>query len=93
MADTKKLGYSLQEKRSRGVSTIEEVSSTRRNRSKITVSLKKQRSLYKPPLFYKYDISKYDLHENYFLIGNNIKFQINPVISTDSLGLCLNFSY
>ncbi len=66
MADTKKLGYSLQEKRSRGVSTIEEVSSTRRNSSKITVSLKKQRSLYKPPLFYKYDISKYDLHENYF---------------------------
>ena len=66
MADNKKLGYSSQGKKTQGVSKVEEVSSTRRNKSKITVSLKKQRSLSKSPLFYKYDIAKYDLHSNYY---------------------------
>ena len=66
MADKKKLGYGFQEKRSLGVSKVEEVSSTRRNKSKITVSLKKQRPMSKSPLFYKYDIAKYDLHPNYY---------------------------
>ena len=64
--DKKQLGYGFQGKRQLGVSKVEEVVSTRRKRNKITVRVSKQRPMSKSPLFYKYDIAKYDLHPNFF---------------------------
>lgn len=46
-------------------SRIEEVSSLRRDRFKVTVSLNKERPMSKSPLYGKYDIQRYDLHPNY----------------------------
>lgn len=66
MAEKKKLSYSFQAIKPHQVSKVEEVSSIRRSKSKITVSLKKQRLMSKSPLFYKYNIAKYDLHPNYY---------------------------
>ncbi|RLI10489.1 AAA family ATPase [Candidatus Bathyarchaeota archaeon] len=40
--------------------------SVKRKQNKITVRLKKQRAMSKSPLYYKYDIQKYDLHPNYY---------------------------
>jgi nitric oxide reductase NorQ protein len=47
------------------VSTVEEVSSLRRDNFKVTVSLNKQRPMSKSPLYDRYDIQRYDLHPNY----------------------------
>jgi nitric oxide reductase NorQ protein len=46
-------------------SRIEEVSSLKRDKSKVTVSLNKERPMSKSPLYEKYDIQRYDLHPNY----------------------------
>jgi nitric oxide reductase NorQ protein len=46
-------------------SRIEEVSSLRRDKFKVTVSLNKERPMSKSPLYEKYDIQRYDLHPNY----------------------------
>ncbi len=52
--------------RQQGISKVEEVMSVKRKQNKITVRLKKQRAMSKSPLYYKYDIQKYDLHPNYY---------------------------
>jgi nitric oxide reductase NorQ protein len=46
-------------------SRIEEVSSLRRDKFKLTVSLNKERPMSKSPLYEKYEIQRYDLHPNY----------------------------
>jgi nitric oxide reductase NorQ protein len=46
-------------------SRVEEVSSLRRDKFKVTVSLNKERPMSKSPLYEKYDIQRYDLHPNY----------------------------
>jgi nitric oxide reductase NorQ protein len=47
------------------VSRVEEVSSLRRDKFKVTVSLNKKRPMSKSPLYDRYDIQRYDLHPNY----------------------------
>jgi nitric oxide reductase NorQ protein len=47
------------------ISRVEEVSSLRRDKFKVTVSLNKERPMSKSPLYEKYDIQRYDLHPNY----------------------------
>ena len=47
------------------VSRIEEISSLRRDKFKVTVSLNKERPMSKSPLYDRYDIQRYDLHPNY----------------------------
>jgi nitric oxide reductase NorQ protein len=46
-------------------SRIEEVSSLKRDKFKVTVSLNKGRPMSKSPLYDKYDIQRYDLHPNF----------------------------
>jgi len=46
-------------------SKIQEISSLRSDKYKVTVSLDKERPMSKCPLYDKYDISKYDLHPNF----------------------------
>ena len=46
-------------------SRIEEVTSVRRDKFKVTVSLNKERPMSKSALYGKYDIQKYDLHPNF----------------------------
>jgi nitric oxide reductase NorQ protein len=43
----------------------QEVTSLRRDRFRVTVSLNKERSMSKSPLYDKYEIQRYDLHPNY----------------------------
>lgn len=45
-------------------SRVEEVTSFRRDKSKVTVSVVKERPMSKSPLYDKYDIQRYDLHPN-----------------------------
>jgi nitric oxide reductase NorQ protein len=47
------------------ITKIEEVSSLRREKFKVMVSLNKERPMSKSPLYEKYDIQRYDLHPNY----------------------------
>ncbi|MEM2081529.1 MAG: AAA family ATPase [Candidatus Bathyarchaeia archaeon] len=47
------------------ISRIEEVSSLRHDRFRVTVSINKERPMSKSPLYEKYNIQKYDLHPNY----------------------------
>ncbi|MEM4142636.1 MAG: AAA family ATPase [Candidatus Bathyarchaeia archaeon] len=47
------------------ISRIEEVSSLRQDRFRVTVSMNKERPMSKSPLYEKYNIQKYDLHPNY----------------------------
>jgi nitric oxide reductase NorQ protein len=49
----------------RTISRIEEVSSLRQDRFRVTVSINKERPMSKSPLYKKYNIQKYDLHPNY----------------------------
>jgi nitric oxide reductase NorQ protein len=44
---------------------VQEVTSLRRDKFRVTVSLNKERPMSKSPLYDKYDIRKYDLHPNY----------------------------
>jgi nitric oxide reductase NorQ protein len=46
-------------------SRVEEVSSIRREKFKVTVALNKERPMSQSPLYHKYDIQRYDLHPNY----------------------------
>jgi len=46
-------------------SRIQEITSVRRANHKITVSIDKERPMSQSPLYYKYDIQKYNLHPNY----------------------------
>jgi nitric oxide reductase NorQ protein len=46
-------------------SRVEEVSSLRQDKFKVTVSLNKERPMSKSPLYDRYDIQRYDLHPNY----------------------------
>jgi len=46
-------------------SRVQEVTSLRRDKFRVTVSLNKERPMSKSPLYDKYDIQKYDLHPNY----------------------------
>lgn len=47
------------------VSRVQEVTSLRRDKYKVTVELDKERPMSTSPLYYKYNIQKYDLHPNY----------------------------
>lgn len=47
------------------VSRIQEVTSLRRDKYKVTVELDKERPMSTSPLYYKYNIQKYNLHPNY----------------------------
>jgi len=60
------LAYGHQGLKDQDVSLVEEVRSTKGPSGKITVRLAKQRVITTSPLFYKYDIQKYDLHPNYY---------------------------
>ncbi len=46
-------------------SRVEEVSSLRKEKFRVTVSLNKERTMSKSPLYEKYAIQKYDLHPNF----------------------------
>ena len=46
-------------------SRIQEVSSLKEHKFKVTVSFDKERPMSKSPLYEKYDIQKYDLHPNF----------------------------
>jgi nitric oxide reductase NorQ protein len=46
-------------------SRVEEVTSVRRQKFKVTVSMNKERNMSKSPLYDKYAIQRYDLHPNY----------------------------
>jgi len=61
-----KVAYGHQGLREQGVSKVEEVTSFKRNQSKITVRLTKRREMSQSPLYHKYEIQKYDLHPNYY---------------------------
>jgi nitric oxide reductase NorQ protein len=52
-------------KEKEAASRIQEVSSLRSDKYRVTVSLDKERPMSKCPLYDKYDISKYDLHPNF----------------------------
>ncbi len=47
------------------VSRIQEVTSVKQDRFRVTVSVDKERPMSQSPLYHKYDIQKYDLHPNY----------------------------
>ena len=66
MADQKALSYGHQGRREHGISKVQEVMSTKGRNGKITVHLSKQRTITTSPLYYKYDIQKYDLHPGYY---------------------------
>ncbi len=66
MADKKSVAYGHQGLRETGVSKVEEVMSSRSDKGKITVRLSKQRAITNSPLYYKYEIQKYDLHPGYY---------------------------
>jgi nitric oxide reductase NorQ protein len=46
-------------------SRVQEVSSIRREKFKVTVALNKERPMSQSPLYNKYEIQRYDLHPNY----------------------------
>jgi len=46
-------------------SRIQKITSVRRDNFKITVSIDKERPMSQSPLYYKYEIQKYDLHPSY----------------------------
>lgn len=46
-------------------SRTKETTSIRRNNNRITVSIDKERPMSQSPLYFKYNIQKYDLHPNY----------------------------
>jgi hypothetical protein len=52
-------------KEKEAASRIQEVSSLRRDKFKVTVSLDKERPMSTSPLYYKYNIQRFDLHPNY----------------------------
>lgn len=62
----KSLAYGHDRLRESGVSKVEEVMSIKQKQHKITVRLTKQKAMSQSPLYYSYDIQKYDLHPNYF---------------------------
>jgi nitric oxide reductase NorQ protein len=64
--EEKSLGHSHQNFNKQDIGKVEEVMSAKRKNSKITVRLAKQRVITTSPLYYKYDIQKYDLHPNYY---------------------------
>ena len=64
--ESKSLGYSHQGLREHSVGKVEEVKSSQGRNGKITVRMQKQRVITTSPLYYKYDIQKYDLHPNYY---------------------------
>jgi hypothetical protein len=63
--ESKALGYGHQGLKEHDVSKVEEVKSSQGRNVKITVRMQKQRAITTSPLYYKYDIQKYDLHPNY----------------------------
>jgi len=62
--ESKSLGYGHQGLKEHDVSKVEEVKSSQGRNGKITVRMQKQRAITTNPLYYKYDIQKYDLHPN-----------------------------
>jgi nitric oxide reductase NorQ protein len=66
VAEKKAVGYGHQGLRKTEVSKVEEVTSSRSDKGKITVRFSKQRAITTSPLYYKYEIQKYDLHPNYY---------------------------
>jgi nitric oxide reductase NorQ protein len=66
VADKKAVGYGHQGLRKTEVSKVEEIMSSRSDKGKITVRLSKQRAIMNSPLYYKYEIQKYDLHPGYY---------------------------
>jgi nitric oxide reductase NorQ protein len=59
------LAYGHQGLKETGISKVEEVMSSKGKNGKITVRLLKQRAITTSPLYYKYEIQKYDLHPSY----------------------------
>jgi nitric oxide reductase NorQ protein len=60
------LSYGHQgQKETADASRVEEVTSLRKEKFKVTVSLNKERPMSKSPLYEKYDIQRYDLHPNF----------------------------
>jgi len=66
LTNDKALAYGHQGLTEHEVSKVEEVRSSKGRNGKITVRLQKQRAITTSPLYYKYDIQKYDLHPNYY---------------------------
>ncbi len=64
--ESKSLAYGHQGLKETGVSKVEEVMSSKGRNGKVTVRLSKQRAITTSPLYYKYEIQKYDLHPNYY---------------------------
>jgi nitric oxide reductase NorQ protein len=60
------LAYGHQGLKEMGVSKVEEVMSSKGRNRKVTVRLSKQKAITMSPLYYKYEIQKYDLHPNYY---------------------------
>jgi nitric oxide reductase NorQ protein len=67
--ESKSLAYGHQGLKEMGVSKVEEVMSSKGRNGKVTVRLSKQRAITTSPLYYKYEIQKYDLHPNYYFDG------------------------
>jgi nitric oxide reductase NorQ protein len=66
MADEGKiLGFGQHGLKEHGVGKVEEIKSSQGRNGKITVRMQKQRAITTSPLYYNYDIQKYDLHPNY----------------------------
>ncbi len=72
--ENKSLGYGVQGLKDMGVGKVEEVVSSKGDNGKITVRLSKQRAITTSPLYYKYEIQKYDLHPSYYF--DNVKEMI-----------------
>jgi nitric oxide reductase NorQ protein len=66
LSETKSLGYGRQGLKETDIGKVEEVMSSKTRKRKITVRLSKQRAITTSPLYYKYDIQKYDLHPGYY---------------------------
>jgi len=64
--ESKSLAYGQQGLKEMGVSKVEEVMSSKGRNGKVTVRLSKQRVITTSPLYYKYEIQKYDLHPSYY---------------------------
>lgn len=64
--ESKSLAYGQQGLKEMGVSKVEEVMSSKGRNGKVTVRLSKQRAITTSPLYYKYEIQKYDLHPSYY---------------------------
>ncbi len=66
MDDQRTVDYGRQIDKVADVNKVEEVMSSKGKKGKITVRISKQRSRSRSPLYFKYEIQKYDLHPGYY---------------------------